>query len=71
MASSSSSSGTNGNSLVSPTPLTPVVALPTADTEATIGLAKVADSDVDAFSTYAAIVPEFCRLEAMLIKGIV
>ncbi|KAG6840072.1 hypothetical protein C0991_009184 [Blastosporella zonata] len=59
------------SALASPTPLTPVVALPTADTEAQMGLAKVADSDVDAFMTYAAIVPEFCRLEGMLIKGIV
>ena len=54
-----------------PTPLTPVVALPTADPEAQIGLAKVADSDLDAFMAYAAIVPEYCRLEGMMIKGIV
>ncbi|KAG6895911.1 hypothetical protein C0992_011637 [Termitomyces sp. T32_za158] len=60
-----------GTTLSSPTPLTPVVALATADGEAQIGLAKVADSDMDAFMTYAAIVPEFCRLETMLIKGIV
>lgn len=63
----------NGNSgtPTTPTPLTPVVALPTADAEAQVGLAKVADPDVDAFMTYAAIVPEFYRLESMLIKGIV
>ncbi|TFK61278.1 actin-like ATPase domain-containing protein [Pluteus cervinus] len=54
-----------------PTPLTPVVALPTSDAEAQLGLAKVAEPDLDAFMTYAAIVPEYCRLEAMLIKGIV
>ncbi|TFK37723.1 hypothetical protein BDQ12DRAFT_607042 [Crucibulum laeve] len=54
-----------------PTPLTPVVALPTSDAEAQIGLAKVAEPDLDAFLTYAAIVPEYCRLEGMLIKGIV
>ncbi|KAG6876782.1 hypothetical protein C0993_000474 [Termitomyces sp. T159_Od127] len=75
MLSAGSFSGTNNNglgtTLSSPTPLTPVVALATADGEAQIGLAKVADSDVDAFMTYAAIVPEFCRLETMLIKGIV
>jgi xylulokinase len=54
-----------------PTPLTPVVALPTADAEAQIGLAKVAEPDLDAFMAYAAIVPEYCRLEGMMIKGIV
>lgn len=69
--------GTNGNNSAgtptptTPTPLTPVVALPTADLEAQIGLAKVAEPDVDAFMAYAAIVPEFCRLEGMLVKGIV
>jgi xylulokinase len=54
-----------------PTPLTPVVALPTADIETQIGLAKVAEPDLDAFMAYAAIVPEYCRLEGMMIKGIV
>jgi xylulokinase len=48
-----------------------VVALATSDSEAQIGLAKVAEPDVDAFLTYAAIVPEYYRLEGMLIKGIV
>ncbi|PFH46292.1 hypothetical protein AMATHDRAFT_155735 [Amanita thiersii Skay4041] len=54
-----------------PTPLTPVVALPTGDSETQIGLAKVAEPDLDAFMTYAAIVPEYCRLETMLVKRIV
>jgi len=67
--------GTNGNAASStptaPTPLTPVVALATADAEAQIGLAKVAEADVDSFMTYAAIVPEYCRLEGILIKGMV
>jgi xylulokinase len=65
--------GTNGSAGTSsvPTPLTPVVALATSDAEAQIGLAKVAEPDVDAFLTYAAIVPEYYRLEGMLIKGIV
>ncbi|KAF8641637.1 hypothetical protein AX16_009863 [Volvariella volvacea WC 439] len=54
-----------------PTPLTPVTALPTNDTEAQLGLAKVAEPDVDAFMTYAAIVSEYCRLEGLLVKGIV
>jgi xylulokinase len=53
------------------TPLTPVVAMPTGDAEAQIGLAKVAEPDVDAFMTYAAIVPEYCRLEGMLVKSLV
>ncbi|KAF8625622.1 hypothetical protein AX17_006807 [Amanita inopinata Kibby_2008] len=61
----------NGTTPTTPTPLTPVVALPTADGEVQIGLAKVADPDLDSFLTYAAIVPEYCRLESMLIKGIV
>ena len=54
-----------------PRPLTPVVVLATSDSEAQIGLGKVAEPDVDAFLTYAAIVPEYYRLEGMLIKGIV
>ena len=65
-----SSNGSSGTASI-PTPLTPVVALATSDAEAQIGLAKVAEPDVDAFLTYAAIVPEYYRLEGMLIKGIV
>ena len=53
------------------TALTPVIAMPTSDAEAQIGLAKVAEPDVDAFMTYAAIVPEYCRLESMLVKSLV
>lgn len=53
------------------TSLTPVVALPTSETELQLGLAKVADPDVDAFMSYAAIVPEYCRLEGLLVKTIV
>ncbi|KAG5638064.1 hypothetical protein H0H81_002032 [Sphagnurus paluster] len=63
--------GAGAGAASSPTPLTPVVALPTSDGEAQMGLAKVAEPDLDAFMTYAAIVPEYCRLEGMLIKGIV
>jgi xylulokinase len=68
--------GVNGGNLTAttpttPTPLTPVVAMPTADAEAQIGLAKVAEPDVDAFMTYAAIVPEYCRLEGMVVKGLI
>ena len=78
---SATGNGSNGNgggngsgsapSPTTPTPLTPVVALPTADIEAQMGFAKVAEADVDAFLSYASIVPELCRLETMLIKGIV
>jgi len=74
---SSPAPGMNGNgpgSTTTPTtsaPLTPVVAMPTGDSEAQIGLAKVAEPDVDAFMTYAAIVPEYCRLEGMLVKSLV
>lgn len=64
-------SGSGQQGQTNPTPLTPVIALPTSDSEAQIGLAKVAEPDTDAFLTYAAIVPEFCRLEGMLVKGIV
>lgn len=53
------------------TPLTPVGALPTADAEAQLGWSKVADPDVDAFLAYASVVPEFLRLEGMLIKALV
>ncbi|KAH9475085.1 putative D-xylulose kinase A [Psilocybe cubensis] len=67
--------GSNGNTgavtPTTPTPLTPVVAMPTAEAEMQIGLAKVAESDIDSFMTYAAIVPEFSRLETMVVKGIV
>jgi xylulokinase len=45
--------------------------MPTGDAEAQVGLAKVAEPDADAFLAYAAIVPEYCRLEGMLVKGIV
>ena len=67
--------GNNSGGIVTtpttPTPLTPVIALPTADAEAQIGLAKVAEPDVDAFMAYAAIVPEYCRLEGMVVKSLV
>jgi xylulokinase len=63
----------NGTSVTptTPTPLTPVTPLPTSDAEYQIGLSKVADSDIDSFLTYAAIVPEYNRLENILIKGII
>src|SRR6266850_712592 len=48
--------------------LMPVTALPTSEAETQVGLAKIAEPDVDAFMAYAAIVPEYCRLEGMLVK---
>ena len=51
--------------------LMPVTALPTGEAETQVGLAKVAEPDVDAFMAYAAIVPEYCRLEGMLVKALV
>ncbi|OAX34810.1 actin-like ATPase domain-containing protein [Rhizopogon vinicolor AM-OR11-026] len=63
--------GVAGVVVPSTTTLTPVTAMPTSDAEAQIGLAKVAEADVDAFMTYAAIVPEYCRLEGMLCKSLV
>ncbi|KAJ7641793.1 hypothetical protein FB45DRAFT_361864 [Roridomyces roridus] len=67
--------GANGTALAgtptTPTPLTPVVPMATGDNELQAGLAKVAEPDADAFLAYAAIVPEYCRLEGMVVKGIV
>jgi xylulokinase len=54
-----------------PTPLAPITALPTGEAEAQVGLARVAEPDGDAFMGYAAIVPEYCRLEGMLVKALV
>ncbi|KAJ1304055.1 hypothetical protein OPQ81_008463 [Rhizoctonia solani] len=48
-----------------------VHALPTDESDALLGLAKVAEGDMDAFAAYAALVPEWCRLEGMLIRGVV
>ncbi|TFK51177.1 D-xylulose kinase [Heliocybe sulcata] len=56
----------------SATSLVPVTALPsTSESELQLGLARVADADVDAFMAYASLVPEYCRLEGMLVKGLV
>jgi len=71
MPSGQSGSTADAVAPTTPTPLTPVVALATSDAEAQVGLAKVAEPDLDAFMTYAAIVPEYSRLERMVLKGIV
>lgn len=65
-----SSSGEGAAAVTSGT-LVPVTALPTGEAETQVGLAKVAEPDVDAFMAYAAIVPEYCRLEGMLVKALV
>lgn len=53
-------------------PLTPVTVMTsTSEGDLQVGLGKVTDPDVDSFMSYAAIVPEYCRLESMLVKGIV
>lgn len=53
-------------------PLTPVTVMTsTSESDLQVGLGKVTDPDVDSFMSYAAIVPEYCRLEGMLVKGIV
>ncbi|KAG8742297.1 hypothetical protein FRC10_001721 [Ceratobasidium sp. 414] len=48
-----------------------VHALPTDESDSLLGLAKVAEADMDAFAAYAALVPEWCRLEGMLLRGVV
>ena len=60
-----------GDAAAAPSTLTPVTALPTSEAETQVGLAKIAEPDVDAFMAYAAIVPEYCRLEGMLVKALV
>jgi xylulokinase len=60
-----------GEPTTSATALMPVTALPTGESETQVGLAKIAEPDVDAFMAYAAIVPEYCRLEGMLVKALV
>ena len=52
-------------------PLTPVTVMTsTSENDLQVGLGKVTDPDVDSFMGYAAIVPEYCRLEGMLVKGL-
>ncbi|KAI0065084.1 actin-like ATPase domain-containing protein [Artomyces pyxidatus] len=70
--STSPGAGENGSTVAgAPATLAPVTALPTGEAEMQIGLGKVAEPDVDAFMAYAAIVPEYCRLEGMLVKALV
>ncbi|EJT98275.1 hypothetical protein DACRYDRAFT_24727 [Dacryopinax primogenitus] len=55
----------------SPAAMPEVVGLQTDEADVLLGLRKLADSDIDAFMGYAAIVPEFLRLERMLAMGTV
>ncbi|KZV62085.1 actin-like ATPase domain-containing protein [Peniophora sp. CONT] len=71
LASGLLSPGLGSASAEAPSALVPVAPLPTGEAEAQIGLVKVAEPDVDAFMSYAAIVPEYCRLESMLVKSLV
>ena len=69
---SGGSTSGDGSASTTSVPLTPVTAMTTtSDADLQIGLAKVTEPDVDSFMGYAAIVPEYCRLEGMLVKGIV
>jgi len=68
---SASPSGEGATAVTTAGTLIPVTALPTGEAETQVGLAKVAEPDVDAFMAYAAIVPEYCRLEGMLVKALV
>lgn len=67
----SSSAAPAGEGVATASTLMPVTALPTSEAETQVGLAKIAEPDVDAFMAYAAIVPEYCRLEGMLVKALV
>ena len=67
----SSSAAPAGDAAATASTLMPVTALPTSEAETQVGLAKIAEPDVDAFMAYAAIVPEYCRLEGMLVKALV
>ncbi|KZO97418.1 hypothetical protein CALVIDRAFT_536429 [Calocera viscosa TUFC12733] len=53
----------------SPAATQEVVGLQTDEADVLLGLRKFADSDIDAFMSYAAVVPEFLRLERMLAMG--
>lgn len=68
MAPSPNALSPNGTSSAA---LTPIAALQTDDADAQFGLVKVAEPDSDAFMAYAAMVPEYCRLETLIIKGLV
>lgn len=45
--------------------------LPSDEADIDAGLVKVADCDLDSFMMYAALVPEYCRLEGLLVRQLV
>jgi len=53
------------------THFTPITALEDLDNEGGGYLSKVAEPDIDAFMQYAALVPEYCRLEGLVVRGAV
>jgi len=53
------------------TNFTPIAPLEDLDNEGGGYLAKVAEPDIDAFMQYAALVPEYCRLESLVVRGAV
>lgn len=48
-----------------------VAPLPSEYADIDVGLVKVSDCDIDSFMMYAALVPEYCRLEGMLVRALV
>lgn len=53
------------------TNFTPVAPMEDLDNEGGGYLAKVAEPDQDAFMQYAALVPEYCRLESLVVRAAV
>jgi xylulokinase len=49
----------------------PIAPLEDLDNEGGGYLAKVAEPDQDSFMQYAALVPEYCRLEGLVVRGAV
>lgn len=63
---------TAGGSLSQQPPATLSVSpLPSEESDIDLGLVKVSDCDIDSFMMYAALVPEYCRLEGMLVRALV
>lgn len=48
-----------------------VAPLPSDEADIDVGLVKVSECDIDSFMMYAALVPEYCRLEGMLVRALV
>lgn len=63
-------SGAQGAPTSAPATLS-VAPLPSEEADIDLGLVKVSDCDIDSFMMYAALVPEYCRLEGMLVRALV